>query len=112
MNWNIETKLRWVGMQTRAPKVITPREIITAQEQGIDLIGQNPDNFDFANAPDAYMLLSVSAGTSWKFKKSNLDLRLSCENLTNSTYREYTNRLRYFANDVGRNLTLGIHYSF
>lgn len=112
MNWNTETKLRWVGMQTRAPKVITPREIITAQEQGIDLIGQNPDNFDFANAPDAYMLLSISAGTSWKFKKSKLDLRLSCDNLINSTYREYTNRLRYFANDVGRNLTLGIHYSF
>jgi iron complex outermembrane receptor protein len=39
-------------------------------------------------------------------------VRLSADNLTNEAYREYTNRLRYFADDVGRNFTLGIHFSF
>ncbi len=111
-SWNAETKIRWVGMQNRAPQVITPREIIEAQKQGIDIIAQRPGNFDFAAAPNNYFLLSLGLGATWKLEKSKWDIRLSCDNLTNEAYREYTNRLRYFADDVGRNITLGIHFSF
>ncbi len=111
-SWNAETKIRWVGLQNRAPQVITPREIIEAQKQGIDIIAQRPGNFDFAPAPSSYFLLSLGLGASWKLEKSKWDIRLSCDNLTNEAYREYTNRLRYFADDVGRNITLGIHFNF
>jgi iron complex outermembrane receptor protein len=111
-SWNAETKIRWVGMQNRAPQEITPREIIEAQKQGIDIIAQRPGNFDFAAAPNSYFLLSLGLGATWKLEKSKWDIRLSCDNLTNEAYREYTNRLRYFADDVGRNITLGIHFSF
>ncbi|MFN5429821.1 MAG: TonB-dependent receptor, partial [Cyclobacteriaceae bacterium] len=111
-SWNAEIKIRWVGMQNRAPQVITPREIIEAQKQGIDIIAQRPDNFDFAPAPDSYFLSSLGLGATWKLEKSKWDIRLSCDNLTNEAYREYTNRLRYFADDVGQNITLGIHFSF
>jgi iron complex outermembrane recepter protein len=110
--WNAEAKLRWVGMQNQAPEAVSPREIIESNQLGIDLIAQRTTNFDFAKAPDGYLLLSVGVGASWKLKKSKWDVRLSSENLTNETYREYTNRLRYFANDIGRNMTLGIHFSF
>jgi iron complex outermembrane recepter protein len=112
LNWNVETKIRWVGMQNQSPQVITPREIIEAQEQGIDIIAGRPGNFDFAAPPNSYLLLSIGIGASWKFEKSKWDVRLSADNLTNEAYREYTNRLRYFADDVGRNFTLGIHFSF
>ena len=111
-SWNAETKIRWVGIQNRAPQVITPREIIEAQKQGIDIIAQRPRNFDFAAAPNSYFLLSLGLGATWKLEKSKWDIRLSCDNLTSEAYREYTNRLRYFADDVGRNITLGIHFSF
>jgi iron complex outermembrane recepter protein len=111
-SWNAETKIRWVGMQNRSPQVITPREIIEAQKQGIDIITQRPGNFDFAIAPNSYFLLSLGIGASWKLEKSKWDIRLSADNLTNEAYREYTNRLRYFADDLGRNITLGIHFSF
>jgi iron complex outermembrane recepter protein len=111
-SWNAETKIRWVGMQNRSPQVITPREIIEVQKQGIDIIANRPGNFDFAPAPNSYFLLSFGVGASWKLEKSKWDVRLSADNLTNEAYREYTNRLRYFADDVGRNITLGIHFSF
>ncbi len=111
-SWNAETKLRWIARQIRAPKVIPAREIVVAKAQGIDLIQDDTGNFDFAAAPNGYFLLSIGLGASWKLEKSKWDIRLSCDNLTNEAYREYTNRLRYFADDVGRNITLGIHFSF
>jgi iron complex outermembrane receptor protein len=57
-------------------------------------------------------LISLSVGATWKLKSSKCEIRLSADNLTNQSFREYTNRLRYFADDVGRNITLGLHYSF
>jgi iron complex outermembrane receptor protein len=111
-SWNAETKLRWIARQIRAPKVIPAREIVVAKAQGIDLIQDDTGNFDFAAAPNGYFLLSIGLGASWKLENSKWDVRLSADNLTNEAYREYTNRLRYFADDVGRNFTLGIHFSF
>jgi iron complex outermembrane receptor protein len=111
-SWNAESKLRWVANQSRAPQVITPRQIIEAQAQGIDIVAQRPGNFDFKAAPDGYALISLSVGATCKLKSSKCEIRLSADNLTNQSFREYTNRLRYFADDVGRNITLGVHYSF
>lgn len=111
-SWSAESKLRWVANQSRAPQVITPRQIIDALAQGIDLVSQRPGNFDFKTAPDGYALISFSVGATWKLKSSKCEIRLSADNLTNQSFREYTNRLRYFADDVGRNITLGVHYSF
>ncbi|MFN8888569.1 MAG: TonB-dependent receptor [Cyclobacteriaceae bacterium] len=111
-SWSAESKLRWVANQSRAPQVITPRQIIEAQAQGIDIVAQRPGNFDFKAAPDGYALISLSVGATWKLKSSKCEIRLSADNLTNQSFREYTNRLRYFADDVGRNITLGLHYSF
>ncbi|MBI3219319.1 MAG: TonB-dependent receptor [Bacteroidetes bacterium] len=111
-SWSAESKLRWVANQSRAPQIITPRQIIEAQAQGIDIVAQRPGNFDFKAAPGGYALISLSVSTTWKLKSSKFEIRLSTDNLTNQLYREYTNRLRYFADDVGRNITLGLHYSF
>lgn len=111
-SWSAESKLRWVANQSRAPQVITPRQIIDALTQGIDLVSQRPGNFDFKAAPDGYALISLSVGATCKLKSSKCEICLSADNLTNQSFREYTNRLRYFADDVGRNITLGVHYSF
>ncbi|MBK8625953.1 MAG: hypothetical protein IPN86_10440 [Saprospiraceae bacterium] len=49
----------------------------------------------------------------WKTTKQNdLDLIVRCENLLNSTYRDYLNRLRYFADEMGRNIYVSINMSF
>ncbi len=114
-NWKnlfAEVRVKYVAHQSRAPRVVSVSEINTAKEGGIDLLENDNRNFDFVAAPPAYALLSVSTGISHTMGKSMLDIRLSAENLTNESYREYTNRMRYYADDVGRNVTLAVKLSF
>lgn len=112
VSWYAESGLRWIAMQTRAPRVITPRQLIDATAQGIDLIAQNDSNFDFMAAPAGVQLLHAQVGITWQLKNVKLEARLAGENLTSESYREYTNRMRYYANETGRNFILGLHLSF
>ncbi len=61
-----------------------------------------PNSFDFAPAPDAYFLLGAEAGV--QIGRSTLSLTL--ENALNKAYRDYMNRFRYFADEMGTNLTV------
>jgi iron complex outermembrane receptor protein len=108
----IETKVRLVAKQKNGPRVITPRQFVEADDQGIDLLQNDTRNFDFAAAPDGYLLLNGAAGYSLKMADSRLDFRFSVENGLNQSYREYTNRFRYFADDLGRNFILSVQYQF
>lgn len=67
---------------------------------------------DFLPPPDGYFLLGASAGTSIKLKKTTLRISLNGENLLNTRYRDYLNRQRYFADDLGWNLNLRIACTF
>jgi iron complex outermembrane recepter protein len=107
-----ETSLRFVAMQARAPRVITPAEMKEAIDSDINLFEEDPSNFDFMAAPDGYLLLNIAAGYSMPAGKGRCDFRLSADNLLNTKYREYTNRLKYFADDIGRNVSLSLKYIF
>ncbi|MCU0332532.1 MAG: TonB-dependent receptor [Ignavibacteriaceae bacterium] len=107
-----EVKLRYVAKQTRAPRVVSIPTILEAKEQGIDLFENDYQNFDFVDSPDAYFLTSVSGGISRPFSNSKMELRVSVENLTNTAFREYSNRMRYYADDLGRNFSIALKYSF
>ena len=99
--------LSYVAQQKHAPSVIPLDEFINNP----DLItGSN--NFDFLPAPPGYFLTGLQVGAAKNFKHSKLDFRIEVSNLFNKAYREYTNRMRYFADDLGRNLTLGLKHSF
>jgi len=108
----LEIKFKYVSKQYRAPRVVPIRDIIDAKEQGVDLFANDNRNFDFVDAPNGYFLVSLSAGISRPIQKSKLDLRISADNLTNTAYREYSNRMRYYADDIGRNISIGLKYSF
>jgi iron complex outermembrane receptor protein len=108
----LESKARYVMQQKNGPRVITARQLVEASEQGIDLLENDTRNFDFMVAPDGYWLLNFSTGYSLKTGNSRLDFRFSVENALNQSYREYTNRLRYFADDLGRNFLLSVQYQF
>lgn len=65
---------------------------------------------DYRAAPGAYWLLQVRAGfemrvfanaPSWK-------VNISGENLLNRSYRDYQSRMRYFANNTGRDIVLQV----
>ena len=47
---------------------------------------------------------------SIKFDRLNIFLRI--DNLFNVSYRDYLNRLRYFADDLGINVIMGLNLNF
>lgn len=67
---------------------------------------------DYVGAPGAYSLLSVEAGYDMFVKGHAIQFSLAIENLLDNSYRDYLNRYRYFADDVGRNLTIRIRKTF
>jgi iron complex outermembrane receptor protein len=92
-----------VGRQNRAPKVLNDIENI-------------PDNFsepfDFMAAPAGYTLFNLSLGSDIPLKKHTLTWGFEVENIFNTAYKNYMNRYRYFAEDMGRNFTLRLTYHF
>jgi len=66
----------------------------------------------FAPAPPAYHLFHFSASNSWQWKKHTLQLALQIDNLFNVLYKDYLNRNRYFAHEIGRNIQIRINYTF
>jgi iron complex outermembrane receptor protein len=63
---------------------------------------------DFMPAPDAYILLGTKISIEKQIQKKRLNLYLQVDNFLNTRYRDYLNRLRYFANEQGRNIVLGL----
>jgi iron complex outermembrane receptor protein len=111
-NFYVEAKTRFTSKQQQAPRVITPQQLLDATNAGIDLLAMDDSNFDFASAPNSYWLVKLAAGFSMQVKSTRYDFRLASENLFNTTYREYTNRFRYYADDRGRNIILSVQVNF
>jgi iron complex outermembrane receptor protein len=107
-----ETTFRYVAKQTRAPRVITPQDLQDALENDVDLFEEDPSNFDFMAAPEGYFLWNAAVGYSIPAGKGRCDFRLAGDNLLNTKYREYTNRFKYFADDIGRNISFSFKYVF
>ncbi len=90
--------------QNRAPEAVDPRSIDE---------GDVPDRvFDFAPAPRGYALLNANIGFKWPVGDHMLGISLTGENILNARYRNYMNRLRYYADDIGSNFILRVSYNF
>ena len=90
--------------QFNAPRTLSPQEII----DGAEPISIDSEIFDFRDAPDGYFLLNAS----WKVKWKNLSGGFTINNILNNRYRDYLNRLRYFADEPGLNFLVSLNYSF
>lgn len=73
---------------------------------------RTPETGDYAPAPAAYFLMDLEAGTTLRLGKQPLELGLAVFNLANTRYREYLNRFRYFADEIGRNVSVRIKVPF
>ncbi len=84
-----------------------------------------PANQDFAPAPNAFTLVNFEAGMGLPIRtpqsrgigtssatSNRLTLSLTIQNLFNTAYRDYLNRLRYFSQEAGRNVSVRLKYSF
>lgn len=67
---------------------------------------------DFMLPPDAYFLLGLNGGIQRYYSKMILGFNLRIENMLNVSYRDYLNRMRYYADDVGINIQLGVRLTF
>lgn len=110
--FHAEASIRFTDRQRRAPRVITIDEILTSYEQGNDPLQGSNQIFDFMPAPPHYMLAALETGVSWRLNGNKFDLMLRGDNVFNKAYRDYTNRLRYYAFETGRNIVLSVRYSF
>jgi iron complex outermembrane receptor protein len=67
---------------------------------------------DYLPPPPAYQLINLSVGTTKLFGNKNIAVLVGIQNLLNKSYRSYTNRFRYYIDELGRNYTLRIQYKF
>ncbi|GGG45606.1 membrane protein [Hymenobacter glacieicola] len=63
---------------------------------------------DYALPPAGYLLLGLEAGATVHWGRLPLEVSLAGSNLLNQRYRDYLNRYRYFADEMGRNVTLRV----
>jgi iron complex outermembrane receptor protein len=96
-------KFDYTSEQWNAPGVIEP---VAFQNGAVEF---NQDEiFDFMQVPAAYFLIGGNVSYSYK----SFTVELGVENLLNTSYRSYTDRLRYFSNAPGRNVSLTIGTKF
>ncbi len=63
--------------------------------------------------PEAYHLLNLDSGVEFSVNEtSKLNIGFSIQNIANTNYRNYLNRQRYFADDLGRNFLLRISINY
>lgn len=98
--WSAGVELEYMARQGQAPEVISTNEII----EGVEI--DTKKFFDLREAPAGYFLLNADVS----FKKRSWSVRAAVENVLNESYRTYTDRLRYFADNPGLNVLLGVSY--
>lgn len=71
-----------------------------------------PKNTDFSNPPNGYGLFGFYAGTNLVFGKQTIIVVLSATNVLNTTYRDYLDRFRYFADSPSSSYSLILKVPF
>ena len=64
---------------------------------------------DISTPPAGYHILNLNITAAIR---PDMQVGLYVNNLLNTSYRNYLNRLRYYADDVGRNITLQLKYNY
>ena len=72
-----------------------------------------PPNSDFLAPPKDYSIWNLQAGTSIRISdKQQVEVGISIQNLFDKAYRDYLNRFRYYADEMGRNASLRLKWKF
>ena len=68
---------------------------------------------DVSSTPNKYHLLNFNSDATFKVsEKVNATIGITVTNILNTNYRAYLNRLRYFADDLGRNYLLQLKFNY
>ena len=103
MIWIYEWIFNYIFRQNETPPNIT---VFSPQAQEELLLEIN-------DAPDAYHLLDFYSKISFSLGgKTQLTTSLAVNNVLNTNYRDYLNRQRFFADDLGRNIILQVKLNY
>ncbi|WP_298896157.1 TonB-dependent receptor [uncultured Psychroserpens sp.] len=103
-NFSTSLKSEWVFEQTRFPDYNFETFIATTNETVL---------VDISTPPPAYHLLHLYSSVDFDITKhTKLNVALSINNIFDTNYRSYLNRLRYFADDLGRNVMLQLQLNY
>lgn len=67
---------------------------------------------EISQPPKGYSLVEFRTGISFLLGSQPIQIYLSAQNLLNTSYRNYLNRFRFFADEMGRQVNLQIIYQF
>ncbi|WP_394370095.1 TonB-dependent receptor [Zobellia roscoffensis] len=68
---------------------------------------------DVSTSPDAYHLLNFNSSLDFNISpKSQLTVGFKVTNLLDNSYRNYLNRLRFYADELGRNYLLNLKFNY
>jgi iron complex outermembrane receptor protein len=102
-NLTISLESQYIFEQTRFP----PNIVVFSPQQQQEVV------LDINTPPPRYHLLAANTEASYTIKNTNdFTIGLSASNLLNTSYRDYLNRLRYFVDDMGRNISLRLIYNY
>lgn len=65
------------------------------------------------DSPPSYSVFGAGVGTSVSvFAKNDMKLSVQANNIFNKLYKDYTDRFRYFAHEMGRNIQFRMNFNF
>lgn len=95
-----------IGYRFKHPKNSKTESFIQLSHQFVAKQTRYNEASDYAVPPASYHLFNANAGISFSLSGTRISLNTSINNISNKLYKEYMNRLRYYAHDQGRNITL------
>lgn len=105
--WDNQLKYRWANFGTLKNVFMSAGNLFVARQKRV------PENSDFAPPPKAYSLWNIQAGGIFPVSEKNqLEVNISVQNIFNTAFRDYLNRFRYYADDMGRQLSIRLKWKF
>jgi iron complex outermembrane receptor protein len=119
---NLSNKIQFSKREWHDLKLELKSEMVLRQNQFPDnnfttnIVVNNeltPVMVDISTPPPGYQLLHFYSEMKFKtFGKSNTTVAFSVQNIVNSNYRDYLNRQRFFADEMGRNFQIQLKFNY
>jgi len=100
------TQLAYTFKQNQHPRILSIDDLLNAYQTDLDLFVNDASDFDIAPPPGGYLLTDLFL----HFAVRKVNVNISVRNLFNVRYRSYTDRLRYFSDQTGRNFVMTLSY--